>query len=343
MSQDLSLVDITESSPVQLGLVQSGEVVLGRSPEVAVCLASEAVSFEHGVLTLMRGRWFFKDLGSTNGSWINGDSVTPGTWKLVREGDLLQVGDRVLRLEHPPGSFSSSVPLLRQRVLLVFKKGELIDEFPLPDSGEALIVGGPRGDLELARSESSRAALVFEVAAGGMTVRSDAGLFIVVKNGSETILPTSIKDRDEIEVEDYHIICQNPGSGAVPVPVGAVPLAQGRPELNRGVEEALVKDSWQGGESTLSRAATRSHEGRPRFGELAHGTAGDDANLAERYLGTRAGGAGRPLAHDVPAFLPLPPPAPLSFLSTTEGKWMLISIAFLLFSGFAVAALLWIR
>lgn len=349
MSQDLFLVDITDTNPVPFGRLQSGEILLGRSGDVAVSLPSEAVSFEHGVLVHMRGRWFYKDLESTNGSWLNGHVITPGRWKLVRDGDLLQVGDRVLRLEGHGEAMGSYAPPNRQRVLLVFKEGELIDEFPLPDSGEALIVGGVRGDIELARSESPRSVLTFEVGARGLVVRSDAGLLIVVKNEVESILPTSIGDRDEIDIEDYVIVCHNPQPRETSVLEETVHSGEGQGKAMFGSIGSASWDSW-GGEGGASRDVASSREGRPRFGELAHDRIGneqwgaeEDEKLAGRFLGTGAGGVGRPLAHDVSAFLPPPPPVPPGFFSTTEGKWVVISLAFLLFSGLAVAVLLWTR
>ena len=343
MSKDLSLVDITDNRSVPLGLFQAGEILLGRSQDAAVSLPSEAVSFEHGVLAHMRERWFFKDLASTNGSWLNGEAVVPERWKLVRQGDLLQVGDRVLRLEGTVQTVGLSGSALRERVLLVFRKDALIDELPLPDAGVALIIGGARGDLELARSESARSVLIFEVTAGGMTIRSESGLLIVMKNGSEALLPLSLTDRDEIEIEDYVIICQNSSVSRQPAHDDGAELSESRSKPNSAAPNL---DSWEavgGG----TQGFGRSQEGRHRFGELAQSGWGvgqseaeDDRNLTERYYGTRAGGAGRPLAHDVTAFLPPPPPILPSFPNTTEGRWVVVALLVILISGIALAALL---
>jgi|SRR5579884_3168528 len=63
---------------------------IGRRPDCTVVLDEPFVSGEHGELRLSQGRWWLRDLGSTNGTFVNGSRVTVPTG--VQPGDTLQFG-----------------------------------------------------------------------------------------------------------------------------------------------------------------------------------------------------------------------------------------------------------
>lgn len=63
------------------------QVLIGRHQGCALIIDSPLVSREHARLTVTNGQWQFADLGSINGSFVNG--------RRVREPVLLNVGDRV--------------------------------------------------------------------------------------------------------------------------------------------------------------------------------------------------------------------------------------------------------
>ena len=64
-----------------------GALLLGRSNGCDLVIASQAVSRRHARLELRRGSWRLADLGSTNGTYVNG-------WQ-VREPVELEPGDAV--------------------------------------------------------------------------------------------------------------------------------------------------------------------------------------------------------------------------------------------------------
>ena len=53
-------------------------------------------SREHVKITVREGRFLWEDLGSTNGTLVNGAAMLNGE---LRPGDSLQIGDTVLRFE----------------------------------------------------------------------------------------------------------------------------------------------------------------------------------------------------------------------------------------------------
>ena len=70
---------------------------LGRDVNNAIVIDDPFASTDHAVLTYRGRSWYLEDLGSTNGSYVNGhrvDGVSP-----IGFGDELQIGQVRMRLE----------------------------------------------------------------------------------------------------------------------------------------------------------------------------------------------------------------------------------------------------
>lgn len=71
-------------------------LVIGRLPECAVVLGDTNISRRHAQVALDDGAVVVTDLGSTNGTFLNGRRITRAT---VRPGDEITVGTSRLRVE----------------------------------------------------------------------------------------------------------------------------------------------------------------------------------------------------------------------------------------------------
>ena len=69
---------------------------LGRDVNNAIVIDDPFASAEHAVLTYRGQSWYVEDLGSTNGSRVNG---VPVTEVVLGVGDRLEVGDTALVVE----------------------------------------------------------------------------------------------------------------------------------------------------------------------------------------------------------------------------------------------------
>jgi hypothetical protein len=80
--------------------VDGAPLTIGRSADNVLVLADGRVSRHHGRLQARRGTLVYTDLGSTNGSRVNGirvDEIVLGA------GDRIQLGDTVIVVETLPG------------------------------------------------------------------------------------------------------------------------------------------------------------------------------------------------------------------------------------------------
>jgi EAL domain-containing protein (putative c-di-GMP-specific phosphodiesterase class I) len=76
--------------------VDTSRFVVGRKPGASLCIPSPTVSREHAELTVVDRGLLLRDLGSTNGTFVNGTRIQqPCT---VHHGDLLQFGEIVFRV-----------------------------------------------------------------------------------------------------------------------------------------------------------------------------------------------------------------------------------------------------
>lgn len=78
-------------------VVGSGGVTLGRSRQCDVTVDDPNVSRTHAEIRPRGGSWVLSDLGSTNGSRLNGHRV--GGSEVLKPGDEIELGTTVLRFE----------------------------------------------------------------------------------------------------------------------------------------------------------------------------------------------------------------------------------------------------
>jgi phage tail-like protein len=78
-----------------------GTVSIGRTPENDIALETEGVSRRHALLLIRGGNVVLVDLGSTNGSFVNGVQALPQQQVVLKNGDLLTIGRTTLRYDAP--------------------------------------------------------------------------------------------------------------------------------------------------------------------------------------------------------------------------------------------------
>lgn len=73
---------------------ETDQVILGRGPECSVTLKDEFASNLHAKIYQVEGRYYVEDLGSTNGTYINGRRINYPTE--LRSGDSIKIGRTVM-------------------------------------------------------------------------------------------------------------------------------------------------------------------------------------------------------------------------------------------------------
>ena len=73
----------------------NGCLVLGRSSACELVFEDDTVSRRHAELRVVDGRWMLRDLGSSNGTYVNGRRVMEAE---VAPGDYIQLGGLRIRI-----------------------------------------------------------------------------------------------------------------------------------------------------------------------------------------------------------------------------------------------------
>jgi hypothetical protein len=79
--------------------VRSGTMRIGRALDNDIVLADDKISRHHGQISTRMGMLVFTDVGSTNGSFLNGSAVTEIA---LGPGDVLQLGRSTVTIEPTP-------------------------------------------------------------------------------------------------------------------------------------------------------------------------------------------------------------------------------------------------
>jgi len=78
--------------------IPPGPTVIGRTPETPITLGCPSVSKRHADIRMEQGRPMLRDLGSTNGTFVNG---RPAADTPLADGDIVQFASKVFRVGKP--------------------------------------------------------------------------------------------------------------------------------------------------------------------------------------------------------------------------------------------------
>jgi LCP family protein required for cell wall assembly len=76
--------------------IENGVIRIGRAAENQIVLRDEYASGRHAEIVQQKGGRAVRDLGSTNGTRLNGHDLLAGDLHPLRDGDVMQIGDAVL-------------------------------------------------------------------------------------------------------------------------------------------------------------------------------------------------------------------------------------------------------
>lgn len=127
-----------------------GEVVLGRDPACTVPLPSDDVSRRHARISLDGGAHVVTDLGSTNGTWVNGAEIERHR---LAPGDRIRVGAYVaayVAVDDPAGrQLEGLARLAREDALTRLPNRRAFDEALAREVARAAAAGRPLAALVL--------------------------------------------------------------------------------------------------------------------------------------------------------------------------------------------------
>jgi serine phosphatase RsbU (regulator of sigma subunit) len=104
-----SLLTIKGPNPGQRFALTGDSLLIGRQEDAVIYLDSLAVSRQHARILCQGGEYFVEDVGSSNGTYVNGRRINAPT--PLTERDALQIGPYILNLRADPPQMPSTPPL----------------------------------------------------------------------------------------------------------------------------------------------------------------------------------------------------------------------------------------
>ena len=104
------------------------ELIIGRRPSCDIRLDFENISGKHCVLRLINGVWMVRDMGSTNGTTVNGSRIA--TEQSVMPDEELGIAGHMYTIEYEPAgpeAFLSSHKDLDEEVVTERARHSLMD------------------------------------------------------------------------------------------------------------------------------------------------------------------------------------------------------------------------
>jgi len=82
--------------------IQGEKMLIGREPPVDLIVEDKAASRRHAQVYRKGGKWYLKDLGSTNGTYLDGPLRSAE--RILWDGDVFKIGEWEFTFSDPAGA-----------------------------------------------------------------------------------------------------------------------------------------------------------------------------------------------------------------------------------------------
>src|SRR3569623_759372 len=133
------------------------EIIIGRSRDLDMVIVEDMVSRRHAKITSSEAEVFIQDMGSTNGTFVNGEKIAGKA--LLHEGDRILVGTSIIKVVAVEGSIAQQSEAEARRKLEAGAQHRqapqgrpmsgVIREITLPDLLQLLSTRRKSGDLPI--------------------------------------------------------------------------------------------------------------------------------------------------------------------------------------------------
>ena len=146
-------------------IVNDKPIIVGRSSDLDMVLVEDMVSRKHARITMQQDQIWIEDLGSTNGSFVNGEKIKRAR---LKEGDRVLIGTSILKVIAGEGAVRpdtdvkanlENVAAARRTTQARTMSGS-IEEVPLPDLLQLFGTSKKSGVLVI-RTESDDVGKIF--------------------------------------------------------------------------------------------------------------------------------------------------------------------------------------
>lgn len=203
---------------------------IGRARAAELCLPDPRVSSRHAEIRSDGRDWVVVDLGSTNGTWLNDKRLSPEVPRLLRGGDVIELGHYLLRVELgvPVDATTATVTAMAggQLVRQVLRRFHPETEAPRLsvvaglDVGASATLGAPGAVVRIGRAEHCELRLSDATASreharvrrdlAGLVLEDTGSLNATLVNNQSVRAERRLVDRDELKIGATRITVSDP-------------------------------------------------------------------------------------------------------------------------------------
>jgi ABC-type multidrug transport system ATPase subunit/pSer/pThr/pTyr-binding forkhead associated (FHA) protein len=128
-SREFKLIQRDDTPPKKEYELTRSEIIIGRDPNVDLTIPSPAVSRRHARLTRQGEGYLLEDLGSSNGTFLNGERL--GEPRLLKSGDQVRLGQAITLTYEAPSpepvqqTAASSAPAVPDKVMQTMLEADI--------------------------------------------------------------------------------------------------------------------------------------------------------------------------------------------------------------------------
>ena len=207
MSTVLIIEQVIDGGNRHLATVADESILIGREPKPSgIAIPSFAISGTHGQFLRYGYIWFYRDLGSTNGSWFNEKQLAAGELHLVKHGDYILLANTILKLTLEFDASEVSEEERNSPALIAFVNKQYHGLLPLYPFLKYAEFGGENSSIPLSSKFSSDNLFCIHSGAAGSQLETREMTDALIINGQQHSGIVALQDRNEIKCGELLMI-----------------------------------------------------------------------------------------------------------------------------------------